>query len=153
MYAGTVIASWAARYINRKEDELPETQHRVVLQAVGELFADIKIGKFRLATDVGKSEGGKGLAPSPIDLLLAAVGGQIEINLQRFAKSEKMALEGIRVHLEMEEGEPKPKVSGLVEVWGKLNQEHIRTLEKEVDGISFQWLNLPVEMKMKAVDG
>jgi alpha/beta superfamily hydrolase/uncharacterized OsmC-like protein len=151
LYAGTVIASWAARYIDRKEDRLPETQHRVALQAEGELFADIKIGRFRLATDATKADGGNGAAPTPIDLLLAAIGGQIEMNLQRFAKKEGIAMKGLRVHLEMEEVQ-KPQIRVLIEVWGKLNTMQVQLLHYAAKQITFKWLQIELKIDMKKVE-
>ncbi len=48
LYAGSLIASWAARYIIRAEDSAPFSEMRVAAQTESDFFTDIKAGQFHL---------------------------------------------------------------------------------------------------------
>lgn len=125
-YVGQLIASWSVRYVDRSEDELPESEMRVAAQTEGDLFTQIKAGKFALAADEPKSFGGADAAPTPYDLLLSSLGSSTSISIQLYAKKYGIAVDTVKVHLEqtqkhvddLREGKVLESVKRLVEING-----------------------------------
>lgn len=144
-YAGRVIASWAARYIDRNEDVLPTPDHgSVAVQSQGEYFADIKANKFRMATDASKREGGKGLAPTPEDFLFSAIGGSINMHIQRFAEDKDIKLEGVCSHIGWKDKEGEA-IQANIEVWGDLKDRCLEEMKQRLNYIpSAHWTNFPI---------
>jgi putative redox protein len=148
-YAGQVIASWAARYLDRREDVLPETKRQVVVQSEGEYFADVVAGPFRLGVDLPPREGGHGAAPSPRDLVLAGLGGAVSAELRRWAVAQGLALRGVRVHLEWPEIGP---LHLLAEVWGALPDTALASFQQALGGLkALQWLAVPIHAEVRHV--
>lgn len=99
-YVGTVIASWADRYLS--SETIPElrTEHQVLVRIGAEGYTtDIKAGKHRFRADEPESVGGDDFGPTPYDLLLAALGSCTAMTLRVYADRKKWEVGEIKVHL------------------------------------------------------
>ena len=135
-YAGGIIASWASRYIETADHELPVSDSQV-LTRTGEkgYLTDILTGKHHLLSDEPLSIGGTDLGPNPYDLLLASLGACTGITLRMYADRKKWPLTEIKVHLEHEKrhaadcedcDNPKSKIDHIekkIELVGSLDQK------------------------------
>jgi putative redox protein len=102
-YAGSIIATWASRYLEVNEPTLPESDSRV-LTRTGEdgYLTDILTGKHHLLADEPVSVGGNDQGPTPYDYLLASLGACTGITLRMYADRKQWPLEEVLVHLEHE---------------------------------------------------
>jgi len=115
LYVGSVLAAWAARYLEAVPE--PETvedlrnDNRVVVRtAAGAFRTDILARGHAIIADEPKAVGGENLGPTPYDLLAAALGACTTITLQMYADRKQWPLEEAvvrlkhsRVHAEDEE--------------------------------------------------
>ncbi len=102
-YAGSVIAEWAARYIDAREktaDRPPTGEHRVVTRIGRSRYrTEITAGGHSLVADEPADVGGTDSGPTPYDLLVAGLGACTAITLRMYADRKAWPLEAVTVSL------------------------------------------------------
>jgi putative redox protein len=102
-YAGSVIAGWAARYIDAREkvtDRPPAGEHRVVTRIGRTRYqTEITAGGHSLVNDEPVDAGGTDTGPTPYDLLTAGLGACTAITLRMVADRKAWPLEAVTVSL------------------------------------------------------
>jgi putative redox protein len=102
-YAGSVIAEWAARYIDAREktaDRPPTGEHRVVTRIGRSRYqTEITAGGHSLVADEPADVGGTDSGPTPFDLLVAGLGACTAITLRMYADRKVWPLEAVTVSL------------------------------------------------------
>jgi len=102
-YAGSVIAGWAARYIdarNKIAHRPPAGEHRVVTRIGRSGYrTEITAGSHRLVADEPADVGGTDTGPAPYDLLAAGLGACTAITLRMYADRKDWPLEAVKVSL------------------------------------------------------
>ncbi len=102
-YAGSVIAGWAARYIDVREklaDRLPTGEHRVVTRIGRTGYrTEITAGGHHLVADEPADVGGTDTGPAPYDLLAAGLGACTAMTLRMVADRKEWPLEAVTVSL------------------------------------------------------
>ncbi len=99
-YTGSVISSWAKRYLENEEEISLDTNQQVVVQLGDTGFTTVvSNGKHTFLADEPKSVGGEDLGPTPYDLLLASLGTCTAMTLRMYSNRKKWDLKDIKVHL------------------------------------------------------
>lgn len=104
-YAGRLLATWAARYVEELApadptvEELKAGDRVVTRTGPGGFRTEIQARKHSLVADEPVSVGGGDEGPSPYDLLNAALGACTSMTLQMYAGRKEWPLEEVRVHL------------------------------------------------------
>lgn len=105
LYVGSMIASWAARYIHLSAEAPDLTTDRQVVvrneKQHGFLSEIMANGHYMLA-DEPTEIGGSDLAGTPYDLLLGALGACTAITIRMYATHKKIDLEEVKVHMTRE---------------------------------------------------
>lgn len=103
-YAGSVIASWVLRYIDRSKTEELSTHKQVVARLDGkdDYTTEIKAGAHGLIADESEALGGNDFGPSPYEYLNAALGACTAMTVQMYARRKGWPLEDVKVHLSYE---------------------------------------------------
>ncbi|MBI3056665.1 MAG: alpha/beta fold hydrolase [Betaproteobacteria bacterium] len=105
MYAGSVLAAWAARYIARPlsgDADAPRAAPGEVIVAeagTGKYEQTISAGRHRLRADEPVAAGGADNGPSPYDLLLAGLGACTSMTIRMYAAQKQWPLAGLSVKL------------------------------------------------------
>jgi uncharacterized OsmC-like protein/alpha/beta superfamily hydrolase len=103
LYAGSVIAAWALRYIGadrQKERENKAEDNRVITRiGKSELVTDILAGGHRLVADEPISSGGSNLGPTPYDYLMSGLGACTAMTLRLYADRKDWPLDSVTVRL------------------------------------------------------
>ncbi len=101
-YIGSVIANWAKRYINFREDEKPDTHLQVVasLSSEEKFTTQIKAGKHYLTGDEPESYGGNDFGPTPYDFVSAGLASCTAMTIRMYADRKKWKVEEVNVHIE-----------------------------------------------------
>jgi len=101
-YIGGLIASWAKRYINLREDEKPDTHLQVVASLGSEekFTTQIKAGKHHLTGDEPESYGGNDFGPTPYDFMSAGLATCTAMTIRMYADRKKWKVEEVNVHIE-----------------------------------------------------
>lgn len=100
-YAGQVIASWAARYLEIPRRETPETHHQVAVSLGNEGYTtEMVAGKHMLTADEPINLGGKDYGPSPYEYVSAGLGACTAMTLRMYADRKKWDLQKVVVHLD-----------------------------------------------------
>ena len=101
IYVGSVLASWAMRYVEIDKTTLPKTNLQVVAHLADEGYTThIKAGNHTLVADEPTSVGGNDFGPSPYEFISAGLGACTAMTLRMYANRKKWNLEGVNVHLE-----------------------------------------------------
>ncbi|MGD8343058.1 MAG: alpha/beta fold hydrolase [Desulfobacterales bacterium] len=103
LYAGAVIAAWAAKYIDASDQNQPtedERRHQVTVQ-IGKTpyVTDIMAAGHSLVADEPRSMGGSDLGPAPFDLLMASLGACKAITLRMYSDRKEWTLDAVSVHI------------------------------------------------------
>jgi uncharacterized OsmC-like protein/alpha/beta superfamily hydrolase len=103
LYAGSVIAAWALRYIGAARQKEPEKRvddNRVITR-IGKsgLVTDILANSHRLVADEPISSGGSNLGPTPYDYLMAGLGACTAMTLRLYADRKEWPLDSVTVRL------------------------------------------------------
>lgn len=102
-YTGTVIASWAQRYIEKPEKEKLATEKQVVVRLDDTNYTtEILAGRHGLLADESEAIGGNDFGPSPYELLNAALGACTAMTLRMYADRKEWDLQEVKVHLTYE---------------------------------------------------
>jgi uncharacterized OsmC-like protein/esterase/lipase len=100
LYAGSLIGSWAYRYLDHPEIPQPQSKHQVVAQLGDQGYTThIRSGNHQFIADEPESFGGNNYGPSPYDLLSAALASCTSMTLQMYARRKKWALEMVETHV------------------------------------------------------
>jgi uncharacterized OsmC-like protein/alpha/beta superfamily hydrolase len=103
LYAGSVIAAWARKYMNASytdeaKMEIAENQVITQIEKTG-LTTDILAEGHRLVADEPVSIGGNGLGPTPYGYLLAGLGACTAMTLRMYADRKEWPLDSVTVKL------------------------------------------------------
>jgi len=100
-YIAEVLAAWAARYVDAPATASTPAAGEVVVAETreGKFIQAITVGPHRLRADEPVAAGGDDTAPSPYDLLLAALGSCTAMTVRLYADLKKLPLERVRVRL------------------------------------------------------
>jgi uncharacterized OsmC-like protein/pimeloyl-ACP methyl ester carboxylesterase len=93
-YAGTMIASWASRFLEIDSVAPTEGVTTSGMTAEGFLCA-VQAGQHRFIADEPQKNGGKDLGPDPYQLLAAALGSCTVMTLNLYARHKRLALERV----------------------------------------------------------
>ena len=142
-YVGTVIASWASRYIPKPEKEILKSEKQVVVRLGNKGYTtEIMVRHHGLMADEPEEVGGNDFGPSPYELVAAGLGACTAMTLQMYARRKNWDLREVRVHLDhykdyaedmMSGAEPEGKMDyfdRVLELKGNLEEEQrIKLLE------------------------
>jgi len=100
LYAGTVIAGWASRYVDIPEVEKFQSKSDVVasLSSEGGYTTQMKVGNHYMLADEPESIGGNDFGPTPYDLLSAGLSSCTAITVQMYVRRKGWDLKNIEVH-------------------------------------------------------
>jgi putative redox protein len=101
-YAATVLAAWAARYLDAAPEALPAEAIagvRVAEAGVGRFAQLVQAGRHRLRADEPSALGGDDSGPGPYDLLLAALGACTSMTVRMYADQKQWPLKRVSVDL------------------------------------------------------
>ncbi|MBZ9630193.1 bifunctional alpha/beta hydrolase/OsmC family protein [Salegentibacter sp. LM13S] len=100
-YAGNVIATWAARYLEIPKKEIPESDADVVagLEKEDAFTTKMKAGNHSFLADEPIKAGGKDYGPTPYQLLSSGLASCTSMTLQMYAKRKKWPLEDVETHV------------------------------------------------------
>ncbi len=100
LYAGSVIASWASRYVDLNEPEILNSEKQVSVRTGEKGYTtEIRAGNHMLIGDEPEEVGGNDLGPTPYGYLLASLGSCTSMTLRMYADRKKWDLKEVRVHL------------------------------------------------------
>ena len=103
LYAGAVIAAWAAKYIDASDQNQPpkDERRRQVTVQIGKTpyVTDIMAAGHSLVADEPASMGGTDLGPAPFDLLMASLGACKAITLRMYSDRKEWPLDAVSVHI------------------------------------------------------
>lgn len=100
IFAGSLIATWARRYVGAIEREQLVSDAKVVARTGEEGYTtDIRAGNHGLTADEPESEGGNDLGPCPYSLLMSSLGACTGMTLRMYADRKGWQLNNIKVHL------------------------------------------------------
>lgn len=139
IYAGNIIAQWAARYLDTTEEKKLKTTKQVVAKIGNEEFTtNIMAGGHPLIADEPESVGGNDFGPAPYDLLLSSLGACTAMTLRMYADRKQWDLKEVIVHLDhsKKEGEGNAKVDHIeksIELVGDLDEAQKKRLLQIAD--------------------
>lgn len=142
-YVGSVIATWAEKYVPVREIEWDAGPHSVRVRTGNSYYTEIKSGGHGLLADEPERLGGTDRGPTPYGLLVSALGSCTSITLRMYADRKGWNVEEINVYLNHEkihasdckdcpEGSPHKidHIERLIEVVGDLDEgQRARLLE------------------------
>jgi putative redox protein len=105
-YAATVIAAWAARYLDApgapegtSAGLAPVEGVEVAETGSGRFQQRVRAGRHAMLADEPETSGGNGTGPTPYDLLLAALGTCTSMTLRMYAQHKGLPLNRVSVRL------------------------------------------------------
>ncbi|WP_020528412.1 bifunctional alpha/beta hydrolase/OsmC family protein [Flexithrix dorotheae] len=146
VFAGSLIASWAKRYLDLPEEKVLHTSSQVVTRTSNDGFTtDVKSGNHYQTADEPEEVGGKDFGPTPYHYLLAALGSCTSMTLRMYADRKKIPLDEVKVHLSHEKSYLEDckncetdkskidKIERVIELEGKLKPEEKEKLLEIAD--------------------
>ena len=101
-YVGSVIATWADKYVPVREIEWDAGAHAVRVRTGSSYYTEIKSGGHGLLADEPIKVGGTDRGPTPYGLLLSSLGACTGITLRMYADRKGWDVEEINVYLNHE---------------------------------------------------
>lgn len=100
-YAGSVIAGWAARYVDIPKGIEPSSEKEVAasLDSEDKFTTYLKLGDHYFIADEPKSFGGKNFGPTPYQYLSAALATCTAMTIQMYARRKKWEVLNVTVHI------------------------------------------------------
>ena len=142
VYAASMIASWAARYLIDESGatEAPAASAQVVVAETtqGTFLNHVVAGPHRFLADEPESVGGFGAGPGPYDFLATALGACTSMTLRMYADRKSLPLTRVTVEVSHDKVYADDKASGADEAsppsGGKIDQfTRVLRLEGELD--------------------
>jgi len=103
LYAGSVIAAWAMKYVSahqKAEPKSDKTDNQVITRIGKSGYAtDIMAEGHSLVADEPISMGGTNLGPAPYDYLMAGLGACTAMTLRMYSDRKEWPLDGVTVKL------------------------------------------------------
>lgn len=103
LYAGSVIAAWARKYVSAAIEEKPKTEkdENQVITRIGKsgYVTEIMAAGHGLVADEPVSLGGTDKGPAPFDFLMAGLGTCKAMTLRMYSDRKQWPLEGVTVKL------------------------------------------------------
>lgn len=98
-YAARAIASWATRYLS-KRDDWPMPEDGVIVQSGhGKFGTEVHTVSHRFLADEPRSYGGDDTGPTPYDLLLSALGTCTVMTMKMYADRKGWPVDSYQVHV------------------------------------------------------
>jgi len=101
-YVGSVIATWAEKYVPVREIEWDSGPHAVRVRTGASYYTEIKSGGHGLLADEPLRAGGTDRGPTPYGLLLSSLGACTGMTLRMYADRKQWPVEEINVYLNHE---------------------------------------------------
>jgi len=101
-YVGSMIASWARRFIGRPQEEVKQGRpgdNRIFVRTEGGYRTEVLANGHPLVADEPRSLGGTNAGPTPYELLSSALGTCTSITLRMYADRKGWPLEAVEVRL------------------------------------------------------
>ena len=100
IYAGTVIAGWASRYVGLPDQDTLKTSHDVVASLDGDngFTTQMKLGNHYMTADEPESFGGNNFGPTPYQLVSAGLSACTVMTIQMYARRKGWEIRNIEVH-------------------------------------------------------
>ena len=104
LYAGQIIATWAKRYLAKKEQKILASPSQVVasLRSEDVYTTYLRSGRHHLIADEPTDVGGHDFGPSPYELVAAGLAACTVMTLHMYARRKKWDLLEVRVHVDHE---------------------------------------------------
>lgn len=99
-YAAEMIATWATRFLDDMDIEVPEHEGVLVVETgIGKFQNRVHVGNHTLLADEPLSVGGLDTGPTPYDFLAAAIAACTSMTLRIYADFKKLPLEKVEVEV------------------------------------------------------
>ncbi|WP_272022691.1 bifunctional alpha/beta hydrolase/OsmC family protein [Olleya namhaensis] len=100
IYVGSVIASWAKRYISIPKTDTISTTHQAVASLDSEdgFTTQMTVGSHTMMADEPTSFGGNDFGPSPYEFVSAGLSACTAMTVQMYVKRKGWDLQNIEVH-------------------------------------------------------
>jgi len=100
VYAGTMIGTWASRYIDVAEKIEIDTKFEVAAKLGAEGFTtQLQAGNHGFIADEPIKAGGKNLGPSPYDYISAGLAACTSMTIQMYARRKNWKIESVETHI------------------------------------------------------
>ncbi len=101
IYIGTVIASWASRYVEIPEEQIVSSKSSVAASLDNEdiFTTNLKLGNHYLFADEPTAFGGNNFGPSPYEFLSGGLAACTAMTIQMYARRKKWDLKNVEVHI------------------------------------------------------